>query len=60
MQKYINRHAGTTKSSIKIILVQLYNIIGLVIGVPDYSSDVIEKNVIGFIVTISQSGVCKS
>ena len=42
--KYINHHAGTTKASIKIILIQVYNIFGLIIGVPAYSSKVIEIN----------------
>ena len=65
LYKYINHQAGTTKASSKIILLQMYNIFRLLIGVPDYStSEVIEKNIpgkpIGFIVIISQRGVCKS
>ena len=42
--KYISHQAGTTKASTRIILVQMYNIFRLLIGVPDYSSEVIEKN----------------
>ena len=37
LYKYINQ-AGTTKASIRIILVQMYNIFRLLIGVPDYGS----------------------
>ena len=44
LYKYINHQAGTTKASTKMILVQMYNIFRLLIGVPDYSSEVIEKN----------------
>ena len=36
--------ARTTKASSKTKSVQMYNIFGLLIGVPDYSSEVIEKN----------------
>ena len=32
----INHHAGTAKASIKIILIQVYNIFRLLIGVPNY------------------------
>ena len=39
LYKYINHQAGT-----RVILVQMYNIFRLLIGVPDYSSEVIEKN----------------
>ena len=39
----INHHAGTTKASIKIILIQVYNIFRLLIGVPNYSSDVMRQ-----------------
>ena len=46
LYKYINHQAGTTKASTRIILVQrqVYNICRLLVGVPDYSSEVIEKN----------------
>ena len=43
----INHQAGTTKASTRIILVLLqmmYNIFRLLVGVPDYSSEVVEKN----------------
>ena len=60
--KYINHQAGTTKASTRIILVQMYNILRLLIGVPDYSSESYreKQKLIGFIVIISQRGVCKS
>ena len=60
--KYINHQAGTTKASTRIILVQMYNIFRLLIGVPDYSSEVIreKQKLVGFIVTLSQRSVCKS
>ena len=59
---YINHQAGTTKASTRIILVQMYNIFRLLIGVPDYSSESYreKQKLIGFIVIISQRGVCKS
>ena len=38
LYKYIINQAGTTKASIRIILVQMYNIFRLLIGVPDYGS----------------------
>ena len=44
LYKYINHQAGTTKASTRMILVQMYNIFRLLIGVPDYSSEAIEKN----------------
>ena len=44
LYKYINHQAGTAKASTRIILVHMYNIFRLLIGVPDYSSEVIEKN----------------
>ena len=62
--KYINHQAGTTKASTinMIILIQMYNIFRLLIGVPDYSSESYrdKQKLIGFIVIISQRGVCKS
>ena len=63
LYKYINHPAGTTKASTRIILLQMYNIFGLFIGVPDYSSSKSyreEQKLIGFIVIISRRGVCKS
>ena len=64
LYKYINHQAGTTKASTRIIvLVQMYNIFRLLIGVPDYSSSESYREtqkLIGFIVIISQRGVCKS
>ena len=50
------------KSNTRIILVQMYNIFRLLIGVPDYSSESYreKQKLIGFIVIISQRGVCKS
>ena len=62
LYKYINRHAGTTKASTRIILVQMYNILRLLLGVPDYSSESYRKTqkLIGFTVLISQRDVCKS
>ena len=39
LYKYINHQAGTTKASTRIILVQMHNIFRLLIGVPDYSSE---------------------
>ena len=44
LHKYINHQAGTTKASTTIILVQMYNIFTLLILVPDYSSEVIDKS----------------
>ena len=38
LYKYINHQAGTTKTSTRMILVQMYDIFRLLIGVPDYSS----------------------
>ena len=65
LYKYINHQAGTTKAGTRMILVQMYNIFRLLlIGVPDYSSSSgsygEKQNLIGFIVIISQRGVCKS
>ena len=66
LYKYIiNHQAGTTKASTRIILVQMYNILfRLLRGVPDYSSSSEsyreKQKLIGFIVIISQRGVCKS
>ena len=63
LYKYINHQAGTTKASTgKIILVQMYSIFRLLIGVPDYSSEVIreKQKLVVFIVILSQRGVCKS
>ena len=62
LYKYINQ-AGTTKASTRMMLVQMYNIFRLLIGVPDYSSSESygeKQKLIGFIVIISQRGVCKS
>ena len=63
LYKYINHQAGTTKkASTRTRLVQMYNIFRLLIVVPDYSSESYreKQKLIGFIVTISQRGVCKS
>ena len=62
LYKYINHQAGTTKASIRTILVQIYNIFRLLIEVPDYSSESYreKQKLIGFIVIISQRGLCKS
>ena len=64
LHKYINHQAGTTKASTRmILLVQMYNIFRQLIGVPDYSSSESngeKQNLIGFVVIISQRGVCKS
>ena len=63
LYKHINHQAGTTNASTRMILVQMYNIFRLFIGVPDYSSSESYKGkekLIGFIVIISQRGVCKS
>ena len=64
LYKYINHQAGTTKASTRmILLVQMYNIFRLLVGVPDYSSSESygeKQKLIGFIVIISQRGVCKS
>ena len=64
LYKYINHQAGTTKAGTSMILVQMYNIFRLLIGVPDYSSSSgsygEKQKLIGFIVIISQRGVCKS
>ena len=62
LYKYINHQAGTTKASTRIILVQVYNIFRLLIGVPDYSSESYreKQKLVGFIVIISQRGICKS
>ena len=62
LYKYINHQAGTTKTSIGIILVQMYNIFRLLIRVPNYSSESYreKQKLIGCIVIISQRGVCKS
>ena len=64
LYKYINHQAGTTKANTRIMLVHMYNIFRLLlIGVPDYSSEsshIREQKLIGFIVIISQRGVCKS
>ena len=62
LYKYINHQAGTTKACTSIIiLVQMYNIFRL--GVPDYSSSEVireKQKLVGFIVILSQRGVCKS
>ena len=60
--KYIHHQAGTTKAGTRIILVQIYNIFRLLIEVPDYGSESYreKQKLIGFIVIISQRGVCKS
>ena len=62
LYKYIYHQARTTKARTIIILVQMYNIFRLLIGVPDYSSESYreKQKMIGFIVIISQRGVCKS
>ena len=64
LYKYISHQAGTTKASTRMILIQMYNIFRLFIGVPDYSSSSEsyreKRKLIGFIVIISQRGVCKS
>ena len=63
LYQYINHQAGTTKARTIIILIQMYNIFRLIIlGVPDYSSESYrdKQKLIGFIVIISQRGVCKS
>ena len=63
LYKYIiNHQAGTTKASTRIILIQMYNIFRLLIGVSDYSSESYreKQEFIGFVVIISQRGVCKS
>ena len=38
LYQYINHQAGTTKASTRIILIQMYKILRLLIGVPDYST----------------------
>ena len=63
--KYNNHQAGTTKATTRLILIQMYNNIFrlLLVGVPDYSSSESyreKQKLIGFIVIISQGGVCKS
>ena len=62
LYKYINHQARTTKASTRIILVQMYNILRLLIGVPDYSSESYreKQKLMGFIVIVSQRGACKS
>ena len=62
LYKYVNHQAGTTKASTRIILVQMYHIFRLLIRVPDHSSESYreEQILVGFIVIISQTGVCKS
>ena len=62
LYQYINHQAGTTKTSTRIILIQMYNIFRLLIGVPDYGSESYreKQKLIGCIVIISQRGVCKS
>ena len=63
LYKYINHQAGTANASTRMILVHMYNIFRLLIGVPDYSSSESygeKQKWIGFIVIISQRGVCKS
>ena len=60
LYKYINQ-AGTTKASAVIILVHMYNVIRLLIGIPDYSSESYrEKQKLELVVIISQRGACKS
>ena len=39
LYKYVSHQAGTTKTSTRIILVQMYNIFRLLIRVPDHSSE---------------------
>ena len=62
LYQYINQAGTTKKASTRIILIQMYNIFRLLIGVPDYSSESYreKQKLIGFIVIISQRGVCKS
>ena len=43
LYEYIYHQAGTTKASTTIILIQMYNIFRLLIGVPDYSSDSLQR-----------------
>ena len=61
LYQYINQ-AGTTKASTIIISIHMYNILRLLIGVLDYSSESYreKQKMIGFIVNISERGVCKS
>ena len=64
LYKYTNHQAGisSTKASTTIMLVQMYNMFRLLIGVPDNSSESYreKQKMIGFIVSISQRGVCIS
>ena len=64
LYKYINHQAAKTKASTRMILVQMYKIFRLlIIGVPDYNSSESyreKQKLIGYIVIISQRGVCKS
>ena len=63
LYQYINHQAGTTtKTSTRIILIQMYKLFRLLIGVLDYNSESYRKKtkLIGFIIIISQRGVCKS
>ena len=62
LSKYINHQAWTTKAGTRNVLVQMYNIFRLLTGVPDYSSESYreKQKLIGFIVIVSQRGVCKS
>ena len=62
LYQYINRQTGTIKASIRIILIQMYNIFRLLLGVPNYSIESYreKQKLIGFVVIISQRGVCKS
>ena len=62
LYQHINHQAGTTKASTRIILIQMYNIFRLLIGIPDYRSESYREKhkTIGFIVIISERGVCKS
>ena len=57
-ERELYHQVGTTKASTTI----MYNIFRLMIRVPDYSSESYreKQKLIGFIVIISQRGVCKS
>ena len=45
LYKYTNHQAGTTKVSTIIILVKMYKIFRLLVGVPDYGSEITEKKI---------------
>ena len=59
LYKYIHHQARTTKASNINIIIYIFR---LLVGVPDYSSESYreKQKMIGFIVIISQRGVCKS